>query len=186
MITTNLVTLVTESDEIIGQMDKVAAHRGEGKLHRAISVYLFRVRDGALQVLLQQRSGQKIVGAHQWANTCCGNVLPGETYEECALRRLREELGIEGVLPEPVHKFRYQVQCNAEFSENEIDQVYAGWYEGEVSPNPDEVEAVAWQDWEEFTSEKWRQKGEKDWAPWFVVMLDIPELVTVVTPERYT
>lgn len=35
-----------------------------------------------------------IVGAGQWANTCYGNVRPGESYLECAWRRLCEELGI--------------------------------------------------------------------------------------------
>ena len=85
------VTLVDEHDHQIGVMDKVEAHRGDGKRHRASSVFLFN-KNGEL--LIQQRSKKKIVGALQWGNTCCGNVRPGESCEECALRRLREGLGI--------------------------------------------------------------------------------------------
>ncbi|HSW90107.1 MAG TPA: isopentenyl-diphosphate Delta-isomerase [Patescibacteria group bacterium] len=141
------VILVDENDAEIGVMDKIEAHRGKGKLHRASSVFLFN-KNGEL--LLQQRSSKKIVGALQWANTCCGNVRPGESYEECAVRRLREELGITNVVLDPVHKFIYQVQCNKAFSEYEMDTVFVGKYDGEVKPNPEEVANFKWIAWEEF------------------------------------
>ncbi|MDQ5950941.1 MAG: isopentenyl-diphosphate Delta-isomerase, partial [Patescibacteria group bacterium] len=64
------VTLITEQDEVIGTMDKIEAHRGDGKLHRASSVFLFKKsEDGEVELLVQQRSDKKIVGAGQWANT---------------------------------------------------------------------------------------------------------------------
>src|SRR3989344_6441635 len=118
------VILVDEADNQIGTMDKVAAHRGQGRLHRAISVFLFNDQG---QLLIQQRSQEKITAQGQWGNTCCGNVRPGESYQECAYRRLREELGIaEGVTLAPVRKFSYFARCGEEFSEREIDQVFVG------------------------------------------------------------
>jgi isopentenyl-diphosphate delta-isomerase len=159
------VVLVDELDNQIGIMDKTEAHRGQAQLHRAISVYLFNKHG---QLLIQQRSQKKIVGAGQWANTCCGNVRPGESYKECAERRLREELGIEGVALTPVLKFQYFAQCNHEFSEHEIDQVFVGNFDGEVHPHPVEVQATAWVELEEIVSSSSRY----ELAPWFVMMLE--------------
>lgn len=148
------VTLVDERDQAIGSMDKVEAHRGEAKRHRAISAFLLRkakkqTGQERVELLIQQRSEQKIVGANQWANTVCGNVRPKENYEHCAYRRLKEELGIREVNLQPMYTFEYHLKCNAEFSEWEIDQVFVGQYDGEVNPNPDEAQAFAWIDWEE-------------------------------------
>ncbi|HZZ98960.1 MAG TPA: NUDIX domain-containing protein, partial [Candidatus Saccharimonadia bacterium] len=99
MISPN-ITLVNARDEVIGNTDVLSTHRGDGKRHRAVSVFLFNKRG---EVLLQQRSKKKIVGAMQWANTCCGNVHVGETREECAYRRLREELGITNISLSPLY-----------------------------------------------------------------------------------
>lgn len=170
--TQDKVVLVNEQDEVIGVADKVDAHRGEALLHRASSVFLFRVKNNQVKLLIQQRSDHKIVGQRQWANTCCGNVWPGEAYEQCARRRLSHELGITQVELIPLVKFQYQVACNAEFSEREIDQLYAGWYDGEIKPNATEVIAVEWVDWQSVVA------GTLDYAqaPWFVHMLSVPEV----------
>jgi isopentenyl-diphosphate Delta-isomerase len=162
------VTLVNDQDEVIGVMDKLEAHRGDAKLHRAISVFLFNKKG---EILMQQRSAKKIVGAHQWANTCCGNVWPGESYEACAQRRLRDELGITTATIRPVHKFKYFARCNDEFSEHEIDQVFVGEYEGEVNPNPDEVQMTKWiylSDIQtELAADEAKANDKKTYAPWF-------------------
>jgi isopentenyl-diphosphate delta-isomerase type 1 len=176
----DLVTLVNLQDNVIGQMDKIEAHRGEGKLHRAISVFLFREHLGKTELLIQQRSSQKIVGAHQWANTCCGNVWPGESYEECAFRRLKAELGILEVELKAVFKFQYQVRCNAEFSENEIDQVFVGWYDEVIAANPEEVQNSEWIIWNS-TASGAPELGVRDWAPWFEIMMQKPDLTQAIT-----
>lgn len=147
------VVLVNDRDEVIGSMDKIEAHRWPAKRHRAISVFLFRQgADGQIETLIQQRSQFKIVGATLWANTVCGNVWPGESYEDCAQRRLAFELGITGANIEPVQHFFYQVQCNQEFGENEADQVFAGWFDQSVTPNPNEVMATRWVPFSEMVS----------------------------------
>lgn len=163
----DLVTLVDENDVVIGVADKVAAHRGEGKLHRAASVFLFRksTESGEVELLLQQRSTKKIVGAEQWANTVCGNVWPEESYEECAKRRLSFELGINSVELFDVVTFRYQVQCNQEFSENEIDHIFAGWFDGKLLSNPEEVASYKWIAWKDISP------TDERWAPWFKLFI---------------
>ncbi len=200
------VILVNEDDELLGEMDKVEAHRGKGKLHRAISAYLFRKNKDNFELLVQQRSKEKIVGAELWANTVCGNVRPGEDYRECADRRLFEELGIKKKAFEPVlselYKFQYFVRCNEEFSENEIDQVFIGVIDGdlELDLNPEEVQKTTWISWNELLKalpEKpdWVDSAESIFpepvilsiegksfklAPWFVIMLYDPNLLRKV------
>lgn len=169
----DLVTLVNEQDEVLGSMDKIEAHRGEGKLHRAISVFLFRKNSGGeIELLIQKRSVKKIVGAGQWANTVCGNVWPDESYEDCARRRLSFELGITDshLSLTDIFIFRYQTKCNEEFSENEIDHIFAGWFDEDVMPNPEEVAECSWIEWQSL--QKLEIASDKKWAPWFKMFLE--------------
>ncbi len=140
------VVLVRSSDEVQGVMDKHQAHRHPAQLHRASSVWLI---NDAGEILLQKRSDKKIVGAGWWANTVCGNLVDGESYEQGALRRLKEELGIENVQLEELYKFSYRAYCNGEYGEHEIDTVFlargtADFYKNEIKPNADEVAEIAW------------------------------------------
>lgn len=159
-------TLVDEHDHQIGVMDKVEAHRGAGKRHRASSVFLFNKKG---ELLIQQRSKKKIVGALQWANTSCGNVRPGESCEECAYRRLREELGITTAIIRPLYIFEYHVKCNDRFSEWEIDHVFVGEYDGKVKLNPDEVKKINWITIEQLTT--CIHNDDKKYTPWLPMVL---------------
>lgn len=161
------VILVNRQDRKIGEMDKVEAHRGEGRLHRAISVFLFNTKG---DLLIQQRSEKKMTCGLQWANTCCGNVRPGETYMQCAHRRLQEELGIVGVKLSKITKFSYSARCSDEFSENEIDTVFTGVYDGELVENPDEVHATRWIAQKDFIHELERDVKKKVFVPWINIM----------------
>ncbi|MBP9820111.1 NUDIX domain-containing protein, partial [Candidatus Woesebacteria bacterium] len=109
----------------------------------------------------------------------CGNVRPGESYESCAHRRLREELGINGVKLTRVYKFMYQVQCDPGFSEHELDTVYVGEYSGEVAPNPLEVLAVKWVPWE---GKETGQALLPRLAPWFEIMMTDQRLMEQTVP----
>src|SRR5688500_17741255 len=90
-----LVELVDESGVAIGACSVADAHRPPGRLHRAFSVLLF---DADGHVLLQQRAAVKTRFPLQWANTCCGHPLPGQSVVEAAAIRLREEFGMTAEL----------------------------------------------------------------------------------------
>ncbi len=167
------VILVDSNDCELGVMDKIEAHRGDARLHRAISVFLFNEKN---ELLVQRRSAYKIVGAGQWANTCCGNVRPGETYQACAHRRLEEELGIKGVKLKQISKFEYQTRCNEEFSEHEMDTLFVGTYSGDVHPNPLEVTNVRWEPWKTFVSQV--KKNDPRIAPWVPYLL--PHVISTI------
>jgi isopentenyl-diphosphate delta-isomerase len=181
--------LIDESDREIGPANLIEAHQGKGLLHRASSVYLFRRKNGKLEFLIQQRSQEKILAAGLWANTACGNVAPGENYRQCIERRLMEELGIEQPELTELTKYRYQVDCGGGFSENEMDQIFVGWYDGSLQPNPAEVAQVSWVDWQRFLNFIQKVATEPtephdelifhltNFAPWMELMFNEPQIL---------
>lgn len=130
------VILVDERDVVVGEAEKLEAHR-RGTLHRAFSVV---VLDGTGRVLLQRRAGSKYHSGGLWSNTCCGHPRPGEDTGAAAARRLREEMGFRCPL-EPAGTFVYRAQLG-ELVEHEYDHVFAGRFDG--SPKPDPVEVAEW------------------------------------------
>ena len=209
------VVLVDQTDKIIGRLDKLEAHRHGARLHRAVSVWLTRPAHlgGGLsldtlddansnwQCLFQKRSLHKIVGANLWANTICGNVRPVESYQTCAHRRLKEELGITGVPLSPLLKFKYSCLATPEYSEREIDQVFIGQYLGSIHPNSLEVSDYQWLNHQELLNlslpkivSHHHQLSIKDqhlnatysglsrqFTPWTTIMLTLPKIRAYLT-----
>lgn len=181
------VNLVNDQDEIIGQAELLDAHRGEGKKHQAISLFLFHKKtNGVLELLIQQRSEKKIVGALQWANTLCANLLPGEDHVACLKRRSFEELGIkwqENWRVEEAAVLSYRVACENGFSENELDHFFVLVLDDlkltdlKIEPNPEEVSNLAWLDWELVKNKK---VGDRVIAPWFNLFLDNQEIISKI------
>jgi isopentenyl-diphosphate delta-isomerase len=77
------------------------------------------------------------------ANTVCSHPRPGESYEQAAHRRLKEEMGFDCPLEEQFH-FVYTATFDNGLTEWEFDRVFFGKYEGEVYPNPEEVADIRW------------------------------------------
>ena len=164
------VILVNEHDEVLGEMEKEEAHKNGGNLHRASSVLLYRKKNGAVEVLLQKRAGTKKRWPGWWANTVCTDVRPGESYEQCAVRRLQEEMGIVVKLGDLSLAFTqiYQAQYDQEFWEHEVEAIFVGKWEGDVVPNADEVGEYTWVEWG--TLQEW-VRHRNDVSPWLVKMV---------------
>ncbi|KYK38194.1 MAG: isopentenyl-diphosphate Delta-isomerase [Theionarchaea archaeon] len=132
------VILVDENDKEIGFEEKMEAHK-TGKLHRAFSIFVFNSKG---ELLLQRRAKDKYHSGGLWSNTCCSHPRVGETLEEAVHRRLKEEMGFDCELREAFH-FIYKAKVG-DLTEHELDHVFIGRYNGEVNPNPDEVEEYKW------------------------------------------
>lgn len=159
-----MVVLVDDQDQPIGVAPKSEVHTADTPLHRAFSVFLFD-RQGRL--LTQQRAGHKKTWPLIWANSCCGHPLPDESRECAVYRRLRHELGITSVarLKEVVPDFRYRAERDG-VVENEICPVWAGIVDQTPTPNPDEVEAVRWVEWDDFV--RTCETTPDAYAPWTI------------------
>ena len=82
--------VVDEQDRPIRGVDRATVH-AERLLHRAIHIF---VLNNAGELFLQRRSHRKDTFPRKWDSSAAGHVDLGESYEACATRELREELGL--------------------------------------------------------------------------------------------
>lgn len=156
-----MLILVDENDREIGSLSKAECHVGDGRLHRAFSVFLFNSRN---QLLMQKRSAGKPLWPLYWSNTCCSHPRRGESMEPAIGRRLREELGIVCEVSF-LFKFEYQARFGDVGAEHEICHVYSGRYAGRIEPNPTEVAETRFFDPEAIDIELDRRPDM--FTPWF-------------------
>lgn len=156
-----LLIVVDENDNVTDYKTKEECHRGKAILHRAFSVFIFNDEN---QLLVQQRSEEKTLWPLFWSNSCCSHPRRGETREEAAHRRIREELGMDTALKH-LFTFTYYAPYNDHGSEREVCAVYAGHSNGPVNANPTEIADWKWMDIREVD----RQLAEfpDRYSPWF-------------------
>jgi isopentenyl-diphosphate delta-isomerase len=159
------VVLVDEQDKELGTMEKMQAHR-EGKLHRAISVFIF---NSEKKLLLQKRAADKYHSANLWTNTCCSHPHPKEKTEDAAVRRLLEEMGITCKLKH-VFDFTYSVKFENNLSENEFDHVFFGFSDDVPLPDPNEVSDWKYQSLEEIENQLKQSPGQ--FTEWFKLIFE--------------
>ena len=160
------VVLVDRDDREIGTADKLTVHR-DGRLHRAVSVFLF---DDAGRWLLQRRADGKYHSPGQWSNTACTHPRPGEAPADAAARRLLEEMGVSAEL-EPAFRFLYRAELVAAepLVEHELDHVFVGRFEGEPAPHADEVSDWRWVEPSALRSEL--DAAPDAYTPWFRMLV---------------
>lgn len=169
------VVLVDKHGQELGMLEKHAAHRNPGFLHKAISVVLWRSskqNPAQKEILLQKRSTSKPLWPQYWADTCSTHQLPQESDVDCAVRRLREEMGIE-IAPKKLrvlYAYRYQADFNEQLSEHELNSVMVGEWDGEPRPDVNEVEEVKWIGWSELVDDV--KASPARYADWFVLMVN--------------
>lgn len=127
--------LVDSDDNVLGHMPKAEAHLNSGVLHRAFSIFLFNSQG---QVMLQQRAPGKQLWGGFWANSCCSHPRRGETVDQAAARRLREEVDVDAPLTW-LYKFEYHAQFGEVGAEHEMCSVYIAHSDAPVSVNPNEI-----------------------------------------------
>jgi isopentenyl-diphosphate delta-isomerase len=122
-------------------MDKMEVHR-QGLRHKAVSIF---VVDGE-KVLIQRRALGKYHSPGLWSNTCCTHPHWNERPEQCAVRRLREELGITGLYPAHADRLEYRADVGQGLIEHEVVDIYLAYARPDMplAPDPSEVDAVRW------------------------------------------
>lgn len=159
------VVLVNESGEATGIADAIAVHSGDGLLHRAFSVYVFR--RGGRELLIQQRSRHKMLWPLVWANTCCSHPLPDETAIAAGQRRLREECGFTCPLREAGSFVYRAVDPAGRGVEHEHVTILVGELAADVPIKPNSNEAAnCFGVLLEGLKQK-MQSNPSEFAPWF-------------------
>lgn len=134
--------LVDSRDKPTGYCSKLEAHRGEGRLHRAFSVFVFDLRG---RLLVHRRSAHKPLWPGFWTNSCCSHPRRGESLPAAVRRRVREELGV-GVNACRVFSFEYKASFDTVGTEHELCHVFlARLIDSQaLSPHKQEIADLAW------------------------------------------
>ncbi len=152
--------LVDDDDNEIGTDTRENCHAGSGKRHRAYTAFIFH--DG--KMLLQRRSMKKLLWPGAWDVSYTSHVYPGETYQQAATRRAKEELDAKVGDLKDVHSFVYFAPQGAN-AENEFCRVLIGDFDGRITPDPDEMMEVRWGKVSEVASDL--KANPETYTPWF-------------------
>lgn len=128
--------IVNDRDEVVGQAPRREVH-ARGLWHRAVHVLVFNARG---EVFLQKRSMLKDTAKGLWDSSSSGHLDRGEDYDACAVRELREEIGLAvGRPPERLFKISACQETGWEFC-----WVYRCASEGPFTLHPEEIERGGW------------------------------------------
>jgi isopentenyl-diphosphate Delta-isomerase len=87
-----LVDVCDEKNNLTGISKPKSYIREMGLWRRASHVWLYSSRG---EVLIQLRAKSKKIAPNVWDTSVAGGLIAGETPEECAIRELREEIGLK-------------------------------------------------------------------------------------------
>jgi len=151
-----LLATVDRNDQPLNPTDRATIHR-ENLLHRAVHIFILN-RHGEL--LLQKRSYRKDKFPRRWDSSSAGHVDAGESYRDCAMRELKEELGITAELAD-----LGRIPAS-EVTGHEFIEIYAGIHDGPFSWNQHEIETGGF--FELDMIDAWIRQRPEDFASGFV------------------
>ncbi|MGB0798530.1 MAG: isopentenyl-diphosphate Delta-isomerase [Planktomarina sp.] len=154
-------------DGTLTPVEKLETHL-RGLRHQAVSVFVM-LGD---MTLLQRRDLGKYHTPGLWANTCCTHPEWGEAAHDCALRRLDQELGINGLNPIYRDTVEYRADVGGGMIEHEVVDIFVADAEPGlvIKPNPQEVMDVRWISVDDLKSEV--ASKPEIFTPWLKIYLD--------------
>lgn len=154
-------------DGTLTPVEKLEAHE-KGLRHKAVSVFVISGGD----ILIQQRALGKYHTPGLWANTCCTHPEWNESSAECAVRRLEEELGLTGIVPEYRDRVEYRADVGGGLTEHEVVDVFVAHVTTRptTKPNLEEVMDTRWLSYTDLRAQV-RAKPEL-FTPWLHIYLD--------------
>lgn len=149
----------------VGRATREECHTGSGIPHIAFVAFLFNDKN---ELYLQRRSLSKSLWDGFWDASVVSHVLPGETVEEAAQRRGREEMGV-AVTFKDHGGFYYFAKYNGN-CENEYCHVLTGISKEKISHNPLEISDVKLMKLASLKKQI-KEKHEK-YTPWLKLALE--------------
>jgi isopentenyl-diphosphate delta-isomerase len=168
MLDDAIVISAIAADGSVYPIEKMAAHRGGGVRHLAVSVFVF---DGDA-LLIQRRAAGKYHSAGQWANACCSHPHWNETPADAAARRLQEELGVALPLT-PTAVLDYDADVSDDLREVERVHVFRADADSKmlrIAADPQEVSETRWADVAALRAEA--RANPDRFAAWFRIYLE--------------
>lgn len=123
--------LVDELGNITGAASRGECHNGSKLLHPVVHLHVFNDKG---ELFLQKRPAWKDIQPDKWDTAVGGHVDLGENAEQALKREVREELGITEYEPQFIANYVFESKV-----EKELVFVYKTIYNGEITPNKDEL-----------------------------------------------
>jgi isopentenyldiphosphate isomerase len=123
--------IVNDEGKVIGKETRAVCHGGSMLLHPVVHVHIFNSKG---DIYIQKRNLTKDIQPGKWDTAVGGHVDFGETVEVAVKRECFEELGLKDV--QPVFAYTYQWHSTIE---SELVYVHTLIYDGEITPNADEL-----------------------------------------------
>lgn len=153
--------VVDDRDQVVGHQPRGVVHR-LGLKHRAVHVLVFSRRG---DLFLQKRSMLKDCFPGTWDSSASGHLDQGEDYDACALREIREEIGL--TLPATALQRLFKVDACPETGQ-EFVWAYRGESEGPFVLQPSEIDRGEWFHPDAVTA--WIERRPEDFASGFVLI----------------
>jgi isopentenyldiphosphate isomerase len=154
-----ILEFVDDANQVIGKATRDEVHR-KGLQHRSTHVFLFNSRG---EIYLQKRSLNKSEHPGYFDSSAAGHLQPDETYGACAMRELKEELGIEAPLLIPLGVQKTPDQRSVEHA-----MLYLCRSDEPPQPDPEEVESGTFYPLVKIDS--WIEQGGRELTPAFMIL----------------
>jgi mutator protein MutT len=126
-----VIDVVDENDNVIGSATRQEVRR-KNLLHRGVAVLVLNSKG---EVFVHKRAKAKDIYPSMYDMFCGGTVLAGESYDEAAIREVREEMGIKNPQLKFLFKFRFKSDIN-----KVMQIVYLCIYDGKIRIQKEEIE----------------------------------------------
>lgn len=132
-----LLPVVDTDGRRIGTATRGECHSGIGRpLHPVVHLHLF---DAEGRLYLQRRPEWKDIQPGKWDTAVGGHVDPDESIEEALRREAREELGIEGFVPEALATYVFESD-----RERELVNTFRTVWDAPVNPSDETAGGRFW------------------------------------------
>ena len=152
-----LIDIVDENGLPTGEtVEREYAHRN-GIWHRTAHLWLARIKDRNVQLLLQKRAANKDSHPGCYDISSAGHIPAGVDYKASAIRELKEELGIDAQEKDLIYCGDRKVVWDDHFhgkpfSDRQHSRVFLLWLDlpqTQFRVDPAEVESVCWMDFDQ-------------------------------------
>lgn len=169
------VIIVDKNDKVLGKCSKQKAHN-QAIRHRAFSIFIFNSKG---KLLIQKRNPNKYHSGGLWSNSCCSHPRPGQTTDDAANIRLKEEMGIHCSLRK-VSSFSYLSKVGDNIFEHEYDHIYSGISDDIPQLNQHEVIDFKWVGITDLLLDMTRRKA--NYTTWFRMIMNNHEYRRLLDP----
>ena len=147
-----LLDIVDENNNLTGEKAPRSKIHSEGIWHRTVHIYIFRINNGKIELLVHLRSKFKDLSPNTWDTRFGGHIKSGSTMEEGVRTELEEEIGLNIDMR---NLLEGDWQMHAKMPNREFSKMYFFEYNEELADlkfNDGEVQEIRWMSIEDIKS----------------------------------